>query len=169
MLRLHPKCGPLALDRSGGPPSRLPQKGALPWLRMSQAPPSPACPHSPWSPQVTARVPGGRGWGRTQALIVILHLQADGPAQTPGDVQQPLHDELIFFLSTEQATGLMSPGHRPRIASPIPRLQDTGAWELAMRGVSQAPAQHKGRRQFLYAHANSRNMPHYFYIFMTLQ
>jgi len=47
-------------------------------------------------------VPGGRGWWRANALVVILHLQTDGPAQPPGDVQQPLHDELIFLLSVSE-------------------------------------------------------------------
>lgn len=55
-------------------------------------------PHSPLGSQVATRVPGGRGRRGTDAFVVILHLQTDGPAQPPGDVQQPLHNEFIFFL-----------------------------------------------------------------------
>lgn len=54
--------------------------------------------HSPLCTQVTAGVPGGGGWWGTDAFVVILHLQPNGPAQPPGDVQQPLHNELVFFL-----------------------------------------------------------------------
>lgn len=54
--------------------------------------------HSPLRSQVTARVPGGGGWRRTDTFVVILHLESNGPAQPPGDVQQPLHNELIFLL-----------------------------------------------------------------------
>lgn len=54
--------------------------------------------HSPLRAQVTARVPGGGGWRRTDAFVVILHLESNGPAQPPGDVQQPLHNELVFLL-----------------------------------------------------------------------
>lgn len=60
--------------------------------------PRPICLDSPLSPQVTAGVPRGRGRRGANAFVVILHLQTDGPAQPPGDVQQPLHDELILFL-----------------------------------------------------------------------
>lgn len=34
-------------------------------------------------------------------LVVIIHLQSDGSAQSPVDVQQPLQDELAIFLRTE--------------------------------------------------------------------
>lgn len=58
---------------------------------------------SPVGSQVAAGVPGGGGGWRTDALVVILHLQADGPPQAPGDVQQPLHDELAFLLRERRA------------------------------------------------------------------
>lgn len=54
--------------------------------------------HSPLCAQVTARVPGRGGWRGTDAFVVILHLEPNGPAQPPGDVQQSLHNELVFFL-----------------------------------------------------------------------
>lgn len=66
--------------------------------------------HSPMRSQVAARVPGGGGGWRADALVVILHLQADGPPQTPRDVQQPLNDELAFLLHrAERWASLLPP------------------------------------------------------------
>lgn len=106
--------------------------------------PSPIPPHSPLSPQVTARVPGGRGGRGANALVVILHLQTDGPAQPPGDVQQPLHDELIFFLPQSNWCGESS---RKVLQKPASRCGTTdrilaGSWlgsrELYSHPSSQA-------------------------------
>lgn len=60
--------------------------------------------HSPVGSQVAARVPGGGGGWRADALVVVLHLQADGAAQPPRDVQQPLHDQLPFLLQHTQGS-----------------------------------------------------------------
>ena len=57
---------------------------------------------SPLIVQGAARVPGCGGRGGPDPLVVVLHLQPDGPAEAPGDVEQPLHYQLPLLLQDTQ-------------------------------------------------------------------
>lgn len=85
------------------------EEGSIYWLentqnlQASRSSPRTISSDSPLSPQVTAGVPGRGGRRGPNAFVVILHLQANGAAQAPGDVQESLHNELVFFLPTKQS------------------------------------------------------------------
>lgn len=60
--------------------------------------------------QVATRVPGSGGGRGSNALVVVLHLQSDGPPQPPEDVEQAFEDQLPLLLW--ETPGLVSTNHR---------------------------------------------------------
>lgn len=58
----------------------------------------------PLAVQIAARVPGRRGGGWSDPLVVILHLQPDWSTQAPEDVQQALNNQLPLFLLGEMSS-----------------------------------------------------------------
>lgn len=55
----------------------------------------------PLTVQIAARMPGRGGRGRSDSLVVILHLKPNWSPQAPEDVQQALYDQLPLFLLGE--------------------------------------------------------------------